>query len=335
MLRLTSFGDLAHLFQRSRQMSGLKERIARTGTELTTGLVQDSSRHLTMRTQGLAALETTLKQLDAFSRAAKDTGLRLGAATAALDVIEGQASDLSVELLKVTPTSSTASLSALSRDASERFSSAVEILNTRLAGQSLFAGAAVDQTALRPADEILGALETVLAGAFSAADVDAAVSNWFDDPAGFAAFAYLGGAPVQPIAVSSADRTAPSVTALDEGLRDTLKGLATAALLDRGILPGNAEAKAQLAFRAGERLFGSLPGLTALGADLGYQAARADAALSRNQAETSALQMARADMIGADPFVAATELEEAQTQLESVFAITARMSRLNLMDFLR
>ena len=62
--------------------------------------------------------------------------------------------------------------------------------------------------------------------------------------------------------------------------------------------------------------------------------ARLDAAVTRNSAETSALEMTRADLIGVDSFETATRLEASQTQLETLYAITARMQRLNLADYL-
>jgi flagellar hook-associated protein 3 FlgL len=36
-----------------------------------------------------------------------------------------------------------------------------------------------------------------------------------------------------------------------------------------------------------------------------------------------------------DPYEAATKLEAAQSQLEALYTVTARLSRLNLVDFLR
>jgi flagellar hook-associated protein 3 FlgL len=40
-------------------------------------------------------------------------------------------------------------------------------------------------------------------------------------------------------------------------------------------------------------------------------------------------------MYQADPYQAATELELAQTQLEAVYTLTARLSRLSLSDYLK
>ena len=49
----------------------------------------------------------------------------------------------------------------------------------------------------------------------------------------------------------------------------------------------------------------------------------------------AALDIAWNDATSRDPFDAATEFQAVEQQLERVFAVTARMSRLTLLDFLR
>ena len=75
--------------------------------------------------------------------------------------------------------------------------------------------------------------------------------------------------------------------------------------------------------------------MTNLAARLGISEGRIEAAQSRNAADLLAHEMAQADLIRSDPERLAMELEAVQTNLETVFAITARLSRLSLTDFLR
>ena len=58
------------------------------------------------------------------------------------------------------------------------------------------------------------------------------------------------------------------------------------------------------------------------------------AAETRNSSEESALQIARNDLTSVDPYSTATKLQETQTQLETIYALTARMSHLSLLDYL-
>ena len=63
---------------------------------------------------------------------------------------------------------------------------------------------------------------------------------------------------------------------------------------------------------------------------------RPPAALTiRAAAEATALGLAREALIGADPYEAAAALEAAETQLETLYTLTARISRLSLVNFLR
>lgn len=123
-------------------------------------------------------------------------------------------------------------------------------------------------------------------------------------------------------------------TADDERLRDTLKGFALGALLGGGVLSGAPDEEIELARFAGEALFGGESGLVAMRAEVGAVEASIDRAKIRMEAEINSLSIARADIVSADPFEAATRLEAVQTQLETVYAITVRSSQLSLLDYL-
>jgi flagellar hook-associated protein 3 FlgL len=122
---------------------------------------------------------------------------------------------------------------------------------------------------------------------------------------------------------------------LDPAIRDTLASFAMAALLDRGMLAGNAEERARLAQRAGQELLTSEDARITLAARIGSVEAQIEAARTRNGAEETALGILRSDIGSVDPYEAATRLEAARSQLESLYLVTARVSRLSLVEFLR
>jgi flagellar hook-associated protein 3 FlgL len=117
-------------------------------------------------------------------------------------------------------------------------------------------------------------------------------------------------------------------------VRDTLKGLALAAMLDRGTLGGNAAQRAELAKTAGAVLLEAADARGALAARIGTAQERTANAATRNMAEATALQIARIGMVSADPYEAATALTEAESQLDTLYAVTARLSRLSLANYL-
>ena len=79
---------------------------------------------------------------------------------------------------------------------------------------------------------------------------------------------------------------------------------------------------------------GAATGLIARQADLGLLQETAERATARNAAETTALSLARSDILSADPYETASALTQAEASLQNLYALTARLSRLSLTDYL-
>ncbi len=333
-MTITSLGDLAHAFIMRRQGADSKAQIQRLSSELTTGVAQDKAAHLAGNLAPLAGIETALTQAKGYRSAALDLGMSAGVMQIALGTIGDQAQGLSNALLATSTTTSQTRLTTVAEDAAQRLDTAVSTLNTRFGDRTLFAGTMPNQPALVGSGQLLDLLAGVVAGATGAQQAEDLVANWFDDPAGFAAQAYLGGDPLDPVGISPGETAQLDITVLDPAIKDMLKALVLPALMTRGLLSGQIAGQADIAKRSGERLMEVQSAWTDLAAHLGTTEARLDAAVTRNSAETSALEMTRADLIGVDSFETATRLEASQTQLETLYAITARMQRLNLADYL-
>ena len=333
-MSLTSIGDLARGFVLQRQTAALKAETVRLSSELVTGQASDPARALRGEIGPLAAIETSLARIAGWQNAAAGAGLRLDAMQAALAVVDDAASGLGAALALASSPGNPQLLATAAADARGKFATVIGALNARAGDQSLFAGPATAGPALAPAETILADLAAATAGATSAANIAAAVDHWFDDPAGFQTQAWRGSsAPAGPVPVGPGESLHIGATAADPALRETLKGLAMAALLDTMPLAG--AARADLAGIASERLLGAAPERAGLAARLGVAQGALAAAETRNAAEATGLGIARQGLTGADPYAVAVELESAQTQLETVFAVTARLSRLSLADFLR
>jgi flagellar hook-associated protein 3 FlgL len=175
-----------------------------------------------------------------------------------------------------------------------------------------------------------------VAGATTVADVGTALDTWFGPGGGFETFAYTGSPdPLRAFRVSPGESVDLPVTALAPAVRETLRGLAMAALLDRGVLAGDVAQRAALAGASGEALIAGRDRLVALRGGVGDAEAAIERARVRNESEGAAAERARAAIVEADPFQAATELQALQGQLETLYAITARLSGLSLTNFLR
>lgn len=334
-MTLVSLGDLAQSFLLRRQTTTVKSDIQRLSTELTTGRVTDTAARLAGDMVPLSGIDTSLARLKGFGAVTSEAALFTGAMQTALGTVDTMASGLGASLLAASGSAAPARLTAVAADARQQFETAVSLLNTRFGDRTLFAGVATANPALMDADSMLTAIEGVVAGAVSAADVATALDTWFADPSGFAATAYSGGPPLGPMAIAPGEKAQLDISAKDPTIAATLKGLAMAALLDRGLFAGEPKARQDLAQRAGLSLTENQTDRAHLMARLGTVQAQIESASVRNGAEMSSLQLARAALTEADPYETALRLQEAESQLEKIFTVTARMSRLNLVDFLR
>jgi flagellar hook-associated protein 3 FlgL len=333
-MTMTSIGDLAQTLSMKRQNAAMKLLMQEKGQELTTGRVADAGRSLRGDFSPLAAIDTSLARLTGFRAATTEAATLANVMQTALTTMSDLSSQLASSLLTAAGSGLQQQITSLGQDARQRLETAMGMLNTQFADKALFSGIVSEVPPLPDAATFLTTLESVVAGALSGADVETMLTTWFDDPAGYAAL-YQGGPPRAAMEVGPGEQVTIDITALDPGIKDTLKGLAMAALIDRGVLQGQPTGRADLARRAGLSLTDSASARTLLSAELGIAEARIDQAATRNAAETSALQIARTGLVASDPYEAATRLEQAETQLQALYSITVRLSRLSLADFLR
>ncbi len=329
-----SVGDMAQTMILSRHSLTLKNNLQTLSTEVTTGIAVDKTGAVSGNYAPLAGIEASLTQLQAYRAVTAETMIVTNVMQTALNAMSDQAKTLGAALFAAATSNSPTRIDTLGVDAGQRLQSVMSSLNTRLGERNLFSGIATDRAAVADTETMMTALDTAVAGALSAADVETAVNAWFADPAGFATTVYQGGDPLAAVPVSADETARVDVTALDPGVVVTLKGLALAALLQRGVLAGSDVARADLAKRAGESLASSATARAALTARLGTTQAGIANAATRNDAEKTALETARLTLISVDPYETAAKLEQTQTQLQTLYTITARLSRLNLVDFL-
>ena len=119
-----------------------------------------------------------------------------------------------------------------------------------------------------------------------------------------------------------------------EAIRDVIKRVALVAVLDDPSLSVSEENRRLLLGEVTGGLFSAQDGITLLRANLGQAEARIEQATTRIESELSGFELARNSLLSVDPFETATELESVQSQLETIYTVTARTSRLSLVNFL-
>jgi flagellar hook-associated protein 3 FlgL len=328
-----SLGDASMTNILARQGLALRAEVQRASQEVTTGRQVDIGQALRGDYSPLLAIDASLSRLRSYASTTADAANLTAAQQVALTSVASHVSDVSGILLGARDFATAAQVDTLAADMRNRLGGVVGLVNSQVAGRSAFAGTATSSIPLGSAEDMLTALAAAAAGAATAGQVAAVVTTWFSDPAGYQAF-YQGADPLSPVAIAPGESADLSTTALDPAVRDTLAGFAMAALLDRGVLAGLPEERSLLARRSGETLVSSSDSRIALAARIGTVEAQIEDASTRNAAEATALGILRSETGLVDPYEAATRLENARAQLESLYLVTARVSRLSLVEFL-
>lgn len=329
-----TLGDLTQSKLFGHRNATLKDSITTLSTEVTTGLTAKTTEAVRGDYSMLSGIEASLTQLASFKLVTSETGALANHMQVALSSISDSGSALSTSLLSAATSNSPTRINVVAADADQRLQAALAALNTRLGGNALFAGTATDHPAVADADTMMTALQGAITGAVSVSDIGTAVDAWFADPAGYAATVYQGGTAQGSIDISPDQRVQLSVTAKDPAITAMLKGMAMATLLQRGALAGDDASRADLAKRAGVALASATAPFVEMMARLGTAEATIISAGVRNDAEKSSLETARLGLLSVDPYDSASKLQEAQTQLETLYSVTARMARLSLVNYL-
>ena len=254
-----------------------------------------------------------------------------------LTAIRGQTGTLGIDLQSAVSAGDAVSTATRVAEAEAALSDVMAQFNTRFADRALFAGADADGTALAPAEDLLGDVRALLAAAPDAATALADVEAYFaDDVTGFGAGIYTG-SDTDRSGVMTADGSVIEIPSRADApeIRTLLKGLALTAAADPGGFGGSAGERSALLAAAGSLIRDGAEGIVALQAETGSAEARIADAIEAGAAERAALDLATNALTGVDPYVAAARFAELEGQLETLYAVTARLAGLSLTNYLR
>lgn len=330
-----TMSDLSQMFQLRRDTVRLRQGLATATQELSSGKKADLGKAVRGNYGPLAALDQQLSTLGGFETNAKEAAIFTDAAQTALGRVREVSSELGMRLIGLEEADIVSVGDVFAAEAESAFELSVSALNVSAAGRSVFGGTATDRAPLAPAREMLAELRAATAAETTASGVAAVVEAWFAPGGGFEATGYLGSADtLANVRVADGREIELPIKADDPTIRNQLKGLALAALLNSSGVTDREE-QVLLADIAGRAIVANQDRMLSLQARVGSAQARIDTAASQNAAERTALQIARSGIVAADPYEVATELQNLQVQLETVYTITARLSGLSLTNYLR
>lgn len=335
-MSINSLGDLARAYALRQQNSALKNEIQTLNQELVTGMAADVADHLGGSYARLTGIEREMRVLEGYSVNIAEADQFTELMQARLEQINDIAGEFANDLIAADASNSVVTGAILAEEGNLQFNTVVSMLNSEAAGRTMFSGDTTDRAALLGGDAIMAELETVVAGVTTAAALEAALDTWFADPLGFDDFAYTGSTTaLAPFQMSENTKVDVDIRADNPVLKDILKSLAMTALADSPATNLSVTEQGNAYRSAGEGLLTSERELIVVQASLGLAQEQIANWSVRNQTEMAGQEFAKGALLAKDPYEAASQLEAAQFQLESLYAVTVRLSQLSLVNFLR
>ncbi|MFX0542036.1 flagellin [Roseovarius sp. S4756] len=336
MMMFHAIGDLAQSISIRRQSASAESDVMRLTKELSSGKTSNVSQHLGGSFGQLADMETQLALKQAYRTAGTLASTQAAMMQSALEIVQIQMTGLAGQAMQTGFTGGGAALGVVSNGAQEVLGTMVSALNTTVAGRAVFAGSSVRTAPLASSAQIMDAARLAVAGSTDASAVMAALDGFFDSAGGgFETMIYLGGTDdLSPHRLGNGEEVSLAIRADDTQIRTALKNTVMAALSGDNTLALSDDERMTLMRASGTAMSVGVDELIGLRADLGTAEERIDQSMTRNAAEQSSLKIARNDLLAVDPFETASALEQAQLRLEMIYTLTARSSRLSLVNFL-
>lgn len=330
----SSIGNMSQVFISQRHNLDLRTRLNTLTSEFSSGRKDDLARSIGADTARLTNIDRRVAVLDSYMLASSETAQELEIVQQSLARVDSVRAKTAEALLNSDFVESDLHRQNMSNTAKDAFKEMVTVLNTRFADRSIFSGAAAGQSALASPTDMIASIEAAVAGLSTVADVEAAVDLWFDDPAGgFATMGYTGddGDPVER-RIDEGQSISLTARADADQIKNVLKGAALGFAASAASLSGHDHAEALRI--SGVSLIASAEPFVNFRSQIGASQERIQETRAMQVAEQTTLSRIYNDLVLTDQFETGLALQEVQTQLETHYTITARLSRLSLAEYL-
>lgn len=321
----------------SRLISQLRGQSDVARQEVATGLRADPAGALNGKISELLGVKQSLAEIAQYREIISLASARAAVTQSTLDVLRDFANELSVSGQTALESALPTAGQAVSVAARHALGAAISALNVSFGGRRLFAGDAGGSPAVASAEVFTSTSVTVLEAGPAAGPAYANLTVAFASAGGlFDTSLYTGGAGNAPASeIAPGERLEHAQRADAEPIRALLRDLVTlAAAFD----PDNAipeDDRRALAGQAVAGLRSNVSALVGMASRVGAAEERMATVAARNQASEIGLTLAYMSLAGRDQFEAAAELTNLETQLETTYLATSRLTNLSLANFLR
>ena len=314
--------------------SRTRDAVATLSEELSTGRVADAGMAMRHDFSALAQAERDLA-IHASLRGSVQAGQRLASAAGASFDRIGAEIDLLREAFKPHVTGGAVPGAAEAGAAAEgALRQILAALDLTVDGRAVMAGGRTDVAAHDGADALFADLDALAAAAPDAATLRADVRAYFEGGA-YAAARLPAGSPAGIEIRTGIDAEASWRIGMDDpAVIAVLAEVGEAVALTRSAFADDAAARDFYATGMPGNVARAADGAIALRARTGALEARLDAAAEALERGRFDAEGRRDALVGADPYETATRLQDETARLETVYTLTARLSRLRLTDYL-
>lgn len=283
------------------------------------------------------ALDRSLSRLDLIQQDLSLASGRAQTAQSALGALNAHVGSLGLDLLGALERQDPLSRDTQIAEAPGLMERLVATLNTEFAGRSLFSGASEDAAAIAPAETILQEVRALVSAATDAASAISAIDTYFDTPGGgFETTIYTGSTlNAAGVDLGNGSRIDYLPRADASAFRSMLKSVAMIAVAEESDFAADANEHMTFLTISAQNLHSATGEVTSLRAELGIAEEGLTRASDAAEAERTAVSISRNNILGVDPYEAASRLRELETQMESLYVLTARLSNLSLTNYIR
>lgn len=335
-MKVTGSSDLGRLAGLRRATADTRAALDKAATEMTTG--ENTSRY--DATSGnitrIFAIERELDRNAVFSDTIALSTVRVDTMQNALGLILDPLQSLADSLPSTVGIGDVSASMIHARSARNAFTDTVNALNTQSGGLSLFAGTATDRPALASAETMLGEIDALAAAAGSAEEAIDAVNAWFAAPSGgFYASGYIGSTEdLASVDIGEGRRLDYGLRADQAELVETLRAEALAAVVAGGAFAGDNTARMDILKAAGAALIAAKEGMLDIRSAVGVSQETLENATAARTAEKNTLDLARNAIMTVDPTEATSMYTALETQLQTIYTVTARLSELSYVKYM-
>ncbi|WDI31528.1 flagellin [Hyphococcus flavus] len=332
---MTSYGfpTLLQYSRLSTAITDIKQRSEQTRMELVTGRIADLNSELAgsigdaqMLRKAIDDIATTQTSISRALGRAQTTQISLARAS------EGS-TDLGVNLLDAVNRRDENAVGISGTQAQLQLDAAISAFNQRYEGRALFSGDAVQTNPLADSETLLTDVRAIFAGAADAAQLEADLDAYFNTPGGgFDTNIYLGGSgDAARTEISDGELVSYSAKADEQPIRDLLRNLSTIVVAEENT--GFVDRNTALS-TAATGLIEAGNSVAEIRSRIGAAEERMVAAQTRLEAEHAALGETYNERTARDPYEAATLLQQLETQLQTSYLLTSRISQLSLSNYI-